>query len=139
MTSSTNTVVQLSEYITLHRHHDGNLLEFQIETYSDQEATPFITTVYDHAAYCTEHEIPYLTMHCLTKFVPPTAHLREQISEWGRAYPHLKGRDVIVVPPSPLMMLMRILIPLMRFHQRNIERRIMQDREKAMAWLEELL
>ena len=139
MATSTNHITQLSENVTLQRLHDGKLLIFEVQDYSDDVVDVLIGVVHEHAAYCIEHKIPYLTMYCSDKFYPPTIYHRGKIEECGKSYPTLKGRDVVVVPASPLMALMRILIPLLRFHQRGIERRIMRDREKAIAWLSELL
>lgn len=139
MTASTDGNTCLSQHITLQRLHNGRLHVFEVSDNSDQEIDLLFHTVYGYSTYCVEHNVAWLAMYCLSKFLPPTPYHRQRLAEWGRAFPQLRGREVVVAPPSPLMMLMRILIPLMRFHQRGIERRIMQDRDKAIAWLEELL
>ena len=83
---------------------------------------------------------PHLVMHDVSdRELALTPHIRKRAQDVANAFPDIEGRSAVIMPKGPGGFVLRPFINLLRRGREGREQRVFLDREKGLAWLEELL
>ena len=137
---------RLSENVTVKWHHDGKIAEYDMSKFTLKHAVidnffanfqEFIVTNFPDGRVLSIHDF---TSHRLPPF---SSYFKQRSREVSDAFPgHFFGRSAVLLRSTPLTHVYRLAVRSMnnaQARQHKIEREVFTDRQKAMAWLEELL